>query len=439
MRALTHAFPPLVRLTALALLTGLASAHAQDAAPDGLRGHGGPVRALAATPDGAGAISGGFDQSAIVWDLRANRARRILRVHEGAVNAVAALPDGRFLTAGEDGRVALWAAGADRPARLSKHHEAPIAALAVDPQGARYATGGWDNLAHVHALEDGRLLRTLEGHKAAVNALAFLPGGGIATAGYDGALRIWSADPAEPPRVIEAGAPLNAVALLAGGELAVGRADGVVMILTQAGATRARIEAADAPIIALAASPDGASLAAASPRGSVAILDAAGARVRFTLNGPGLPVWSLAYAPDGRVLLTGGGDRLVRRWDARTGEHIGAVLTQGPGDELAAYAGDRGAEVYRACAICHTLQPGEDNRAGPTLHRIFGRKAGAAPGYDYSDAFRKLDLVWTPETVAKLFEIGPQAYTPGTKMPEQRVTDPQDRAALMDFLARATQ
>ena len=60
------------------------------------------------------------------------------------------------------------------------------------------------------------------------------------------------------------------------------------------------------------------------------------------------------------------------------------------------------------------------------------------PGYRYSEAFRHLDIVWTPETVAKLFELGPATFTPGTKMPEQRIGSEEDRAALVDFLARAT-
>jgi cytochrome c len=47
-------------------------------------------------------------------------------------------------------------------------------------------------------------------------------------------------------------------------------------------------------------------------------------------------------------------------------------------------------------------------------------------------------IVWTPETVSKLFEVGPNAYTPGTKMPEQRIGSAEDRKALTDFLARAT-
>jgi cytochrome c len=46
--------------------------------------------------------------------------------------------------------------------------------------------------------------------------------------------------------------------------------------------------------------------------------------------------------------------------------------------------------------------------------------------------------VWTPQTVSKLFELGPAAYTPGTKMPEQRIGSAEDRAALVTFLEKTT-
>ena len=36
-----------------------------------------------------------------------------------------------------------------------------------------------------------------------------------------------------------------------------------------------------------------------------------------------MPVWSAAFFPDNRTLLTGGADRVIRRWDSETGEPIG--------------------------------------------------------------------------------------------------------------------
>ena len=65
-------------------------------------------------------------------------------------------------------------------------------------------------------------------------------------------------------------------------------------------------------------------------------------------------------------------------------------------------------------------------------------RIATAPDYNFSEALKHLDIVWTPETISRLFEIGPQAYTPGTKMPEQRIGSEQDRAALVQFLERAT-
>ena len=46
-----------------------------------LRGHGGPVRALAISPDGTRAVSGSFDSSAIRWSLERNAAEQVLRFH----------------------------------------------------------------------------------------------------------------------------------------------------------------------------------------------------------------------------------------------------------------------------------------------------------------------------------------------------------------------
>jgi cytochrome c len=402
-----------------------------------LRGHGGPVRALAISPDGARAVSGSFDQSAIVWALERGVALGVLRVHDGAVNAVAALPDGRLATAGEDGGVAIWKADdVSAPASLIKVHTAPIAALAVSSDGKALASASWDSSLAVTPLEGGAA-RRFEGHQGNVNGVAFSPDGRtLVSAGYDASLRLWPLD-GGAPRVIRLNAPLNTLAVSRSGEIAAGGADGSLFLLGADGALRATIEAGEAPVIALAFTPDGARIAAASPRGAVILFEVATGKLVFTLNGPGLPVWSLAFTPDGRQLLTGGGDRIVRRWDARSGEHLGPVVIERPADVFAGLEGSRGAQVYKACAACHTLSPDAENRAGPTLYGVIGRRIGTAPGYRYSPGFASHDITWSKETIARLFELGPATYTPGTKMPEQTVGSPEDRTALVEFIENA--
>jgi cytochrome c len=403
-----------------------------------LRGHGGPVRAVAISPDGRAAISGSFDHSAIRWSLDRAAADEVLRFHDSAVNAVALLTDGRALTGGEDGRIALWRPGNPTPVQVCEGHAAPIVGLALSPDGTTFASASWDGTVRLWPLAS-RASRMLEGHRQNVNGVAFMPDGkAVVSAGYDATLRIWPLSADGGVQIVTLPTPLNAVAVAPDGEILAGGADGKVYVLSPAGELRGEVEAGTSPVIALAVSPDGASAAAASVRGSVAIIERNMRKVARTLVGPGMPVWSVAFFPDGRTLLTGGADRMIRRWNTSTGEHMGAATMGGPEDPLAPYAGDPGAEVFRACIACHTLTPDEGNRAGPTLHRIFGRRIASLPGYRFSEALKRLDIVWTPETVSKLFEIGPAAYTPGTKMPEQRIGSAADRAALVRFLERAT-
>jgi cytochrome c len=277
----------------------------------------------------------------------------------------------------------------------------------------------------------------LEGHNQNVNGVAFTPDGkSLVSAAYDLTLRIWPLD-GSVPTIVTLPTPLSAVVVAHDGEIVAAGANGAVYFLDAAGQQKGEVQASPTPVIALSVSPDGRFVAAAGIRGSVAVIERKERKLARTLVGPGLPVWSVAFLPDNRTMLTGGTDRMVRRWDAVTGDHIGAVAMGASEDPLAAYAGDPGAEVFRACVACHTLSADEGNRAGPTLAGIFGRKIATLPGYNFSDALKKLDIVWTPETVAKLFEIGPMAYTPGTKMPEQRIGSEQDRKALTDFLERA--
>jgi cytochrome c len=311
-------------------------------------------------------------------------------------------------------------------------------ALAVSPDGTMLASAAWDGTARLWPLAGGAK-RVLEGHSQNVNGVAFSPDSkSLISVSYDLTVRIWALSAGQPDIIITLPVPLNAVAVAPDGEIVIGGADGKVRFRSAGAENLGEVQAGTTPIIALAISPDGARIAAAGIGGTVNLIDRKTRSVVSTLVGPGLPVWSVAFTPDGATLLTGGADATIRRWNAQTGNPVGSPQQGAPGDPLAAYAGDHGAEVFRACVACHTLSEKDGPRAGPTLAGLFGRKIASLPGYRFSDALKNMNIVWTPETVSQLFDVGPNAYTPGTKMPEQRIGSPDDRKALTDFLGRVT-
>jgi len=408
----------------------------------GIAAHGGPVRAIAVGP--AGLASGGLDQAVIFWSP-SGQPRLVSRWHRGAVEALIAIPGGGFASAADDGSIAIWPAmGAVVPDATLQGHAGPVLALASD--GVRLASGGFDGVVRIR--DGDGAVTAFEGHRGAVTGLAFTPPG-LVSAGRDGTLRLWP----EGRVLAEYGAPLAALVALGSGA-GTGVPDGAGSAFGGAGATTgsaggAGVAAAGAdgvirlpdgrelatgprPLVALA-ERDGI-LAAGSIGGDVGLWDWRAGRLLRVLDGPGLPVWSLGFAADG-TLWTGGADRQLRRWDVMSGRPLAetAVAAWAPpaGADLA------GARVFRACQACHALGADAPAMAGPTLHRLFGRRMGSVPGYAYSERLARGDIVWTPEAVADLFTRGPDVVTPGTRMPVQTVGNAEDLAALLRFLAVA--
>ena len=109
---------------------------------------------------------------------------------------------------------------------------------------------------------------------------------------------------------------------------------------------------------------------------------------------------------------------------------LAAFLAGGPAS-AAALAGnaDRGERVYEACQDCHSL---DTNDVGPRHRGLFGRKAGSLPDYNYSEALKSANIVWTEETLDSWL-TNPQALVPGAKM-FFHLANPQDRADVIAFL-----
>ena len=194
--------------------------------------------------------------------------------------------------------------------------------------------------------------------------------------------------------------------------------------------------ALEGAVLAVALSPDGELVASGGVDGTVRVWRRGdGDRLRVYARHAG-PVWSVAFNPDGETLLSGGADGLVLTYD------LSEPADEAPAPARVAAAmpddGSRGALLFRKCAACHTLTADGDHRAGPILYRLFGRVAGSQPNYPYSTVLEESDLVWTEETVARLFEVGPEVLVPGSKMPLQRLPNAEDRADLIAWLKQVT-
>ncbi len=430
-----------MRLLTAWLCLALSPAWAADFAQ--LEGHGGPVKGVAISPDGSSALTASFDYAAGHWRLGEDEGEPLwLDGHEAAVNAVLFLPGNRAATAGDDFTIRIWDLATGKARHVLEGHQGKILSLALSPDGT-IASAGWDGWIGLWDPVTGTRLRWLKGHEGYVNDVAFSQDGAkLYSASNDGTIRRWDVATGKEEQIeVRHGFGVNTLVLNeAAGWLAYGALDGGTRAIDLAtGAVLADLTLDRRPILAMALRPDGGQIAVGDGEGFIMIVDTDDWSIARDFHAAKRgPVWALAYDADGERVMAGGIDDTAYLWPLEgrvpvlIGEGERSFLTDP--DEM-----DNGArQFYRKCSICHTLTPDTARRAGPSLYGVFGRQAGTLDGYPYSEAMRGIGIVWDDETIDRLFEEGPEHYTPGSKMPMQRIAAPEDRAALIAFLRRMT-
>jgi cytochrome c len=90
-----------------------------------------------------------------------------------------------------------------------------------------------------------------------------------------------------------------------------------------------------------------------------------------------------------------------------------------------------------ACRSCHTIREG-DNRLGPNLYKVVGRKAGSLPDYNYSTAMKGADFDWDEEKLER-FIANPDEVVPGNNMkPYGGLASADERKKVVAFLRSVT-
>jgi cytochrome c len=95
-----------------------------------------------------------------------------------------------------------------------------------------------------------------------------------------------------------------------------------------------------------------------------------------------------------------------------------------------------GQKVFNRCRACHAIGPGAHNKVGPALNGIVGRKAGAAAGFNYSDALKQVagkGLVWTEGNLTQYLD-SPDTFLPNGVMAFAGVKNEAELKDLIAFL-----
>jgi cytochrome c len=92
-----------------------------------------------------------------------------------------------------------------------------------------------------------------------------------------------------------------------------------------------------------------------------------------------------------------------------------------------------GEQSFRKCLPCHAVGEDAKHKIGPVLNGLDGRKSGTIDGYNYSEANKKAEIVWS-EASFKDYIQNPMARIPGTKMAFAGIRNDPEIAALWAYL-----
>ena len=415
-----------------------------------LTAHGGPVKGLAISKNNKYMASASFDYSVVLWKLNPIEENNTLIGHDAAVNTVKFSPRENILASGgDDNKLLLWPLkyplkkdNEIEPFILGKH-KGKIVDLDFSRNGKYLLSASWDGSVGIWDIKKRKNIKFLKGHKGPVYSVKYSKDNKyIYSSGYDGEIKMWEAKNGNYIRpLIKNGWGISVFEIDEKKNfIAYGSTDGKIKIKKMKEDTLIlKIGEDRTPILSMYYLEKENLISFGNAKGRMIILHTNSWSLVRDFNAVNGPIWDNILFPKDSSLIVAGLDDFLTRWEIfdfppEILERPGPARRFNPLKE--ASNGEK--QFARKCSVCHTLIANGKKRAGPTLYKIFGRKAGTLSGYKYSKALIKSDIIWNENTINELFDKGPDKVTPGTKMPIQKMKRYEDRKDLVMFLKEST-
>ena len=262
-------------------------------------GHSDSIASVAFSADGQQVVSGSLDNTLKIWDVDSGEELQTLTGHQGKLTSVAFSPSGQRIVSGSfDKTIKIWDVASGKALRTLAGHQGNVSSVAFSPDGQQIVSGSFDKTLKLWDTNSGKLLKTITGHNGKVRSVAFSPDG-QRVAGADVTIKLWD---------VASGRELQSFSGHTKGVRKVVFSPDGDRIFSCSSDKTIKVWDVDSTVKVWDVTPSGDALA---PKPAV------------TESAETLPphsahtkrVTCVAFSPDGRRIVSGSDDNMVKVWD----------------------------------------------------------------------------------------------------------------------------